>query len=81
MSVALDWLDSKYQIGKKLNALCDQGLAKLNAVALALEKRGVATYHRFEHSQVVRDLSRETHELIDWAGRHMPRLQWHPLLP
>lgn len=81
MSLLLDWLDSKYGITKRLGQLCDRGLAKLAALAHAVEDRVVATYHRVEHSEAVRDLSRETHELVNWVGRHMPRVQWHPIRP
>lgn len=80
-SLLLDWLDSKLGISKKLGELCDKGLAKLEALGRELEGRAVATYHRIEHSQAVRDLSRETHELVNWVGRHLPRLQMWPVRP
>ena len=79
LSFVLDAIDNRFDISGKLGRLVDQGLAKLAALAHALEARAVQTYHRIEHSQVVRDLSRETHELINWAGNHMPRITWNQL--
>ena len=77
-SFLLDWLDSKFGITEKLGKLCDMGLAKLAALGREMERRAVAAYHEIERSRIVRDLSREAHELTSWVGHHMPRLQYLP---
>lgn len=81
VAIALEIIDKKFDISGKLNRLVDHGLEKLAELGRALEARALTTYHRIEHSQVVRDLSRETHELMDWAGNHMPRIMWGPVHP
>lgn len=81
LGFVLDAIDNKYDISGKLGRLVDRGLAKLALIAKELEKDAVAAYRRVERSQVVRDLSRETNELINWAGSHMPRIQWTPFRP
>ena len=81
LGFVLDSIDNKYDISGRLGRLIDRGLAKLAQIAEELENDAVATYRRVENSQMVRDLSREAHELVNWAGNHMPRIQWTPFRP
>ncbi|WP_156359124.1 hypothetical protein [Sphingomonas sp. Leaf242] len=74
VSLALDWIDNRLGLTRKLGQLCDEGLARLKAAVAESE----ATWRRIESSQVVRDLSREAGEWSDWIANQASRVTWTP---
>lgn len=72
LSLALDWIDNRLGLTRKLGELCDKGLARLKA----LEAEGEAAWRRFEQSDAVRDLSHEVEQWSDWIERRVARVCW-----
>lgn len=76
LAIVLDMLDKQFGVTKKLGERCDEGLHRLEAMAARARADGAAAWHRVESSQVVRDLSREAHDVADWVGRQASSVNW-----
>jgi hypothetical protein len=76
LSLALDAIDNHYHLTQKLGQLCDDGLARLQALEKRLEVESRQTWHNIVTSRTVRDLSREAHEFSDWVGRESALVRW-----
>lgn len=72
VSLALDWIDGRLGLTKKLGELCDKGLARLKALAA----EGEAAWKRLERSAIVRDLSEEVDQWSGWLERQASRINW-----